>query len=428
MIRGNFKVAFCQKRTTANLSVNMQKLRRLKNIIPFIVSGVLLHNTVSAELLSNNHPQILQFESGLVSKFKWGQDNPSRQTINARLDSYSVPGAAIAIIRNNKIVYVEGYGNRIEGKRTPINGQTVFSVGSVSKMINAALVIRLAAEGKLDLDADVNRYLKSWKVPENRYTRKTKVTLRHILSHSAGFSQHGFPDFQPGEQLPSALQTLNGLHPAKHGPVRLMFSPGTEMDYSGGGITVSQLVVEEVTQMSYQEAAKHYVFIPLKMHRSTFQNPLAPSHGNIAHAHDDDGEPTALPRGWESMPEVAASGLWTSAEDLARFVIALNKSAQGNNDFLPQSLAQDMMSRENNSWYGLGPRINGQGVTKVFHHGGANNSYRAWIEGHLTTGDGIISLTNGTNGHFVNMEIRKSAEEAFNWSIKSEGGLEEPNL
>ena len=309
-----------------------------------------------------------------------------------------------------------------------IDTDSVFSVGSVSKIANAALILRLVVEGKVDLDTDVNTYLKSWKVESNRYSRERKVTLRMILAHTAGFSQHGFGDFYPGEQLPNALQTLNGEYPAKHGPVELMFTPGTEMDYSGGGTTVSQVLVEDVTGMKYEEAAQKFVFNPLGMTRSTFANPLPASHGNIAKAHDGDGNPTALPRGYEAMPEMAASGLWTTANDLAKLVIAFQKSLQTDNGFIPKELAQDMMTRVNNSWHGLGPRINGEGQNKVFHHGGANNSYKAWIEGHLATGTGIVVLTNGRNGHRLYSEIRKSAEDVFNWPVDVSTSFQRPDF
>lgn len=295
-------------------------------------------------------------------------------------------------------------------------------------MINAALILRMAADGLVDLDKDVNEYLTSWKVPENEYTQLNNVTLRAILSHTAGFSQHGFGDFLPGEELPSAIETLNGAGPAKHGPVHLMFTPGERMDYSGGGTTVSQVLVEDVTGLSYIEAAKKYVFDPIGMDRSTFVNPLPASHGNIARAHDENGKPAALPRGWEAMPEMAASGLWTSADDLAAFVIALLKSYEGLGSFLPQTLAEDMMSRVPESWHGLGPRLNGKDATRVFHHGGANNSYRAWIEGHLSSGDGIVVLTNSRDGHWIYAEMRKAAEDAFNWPVKADGGFEEPDF
>jgi len=381
-----------------------------------------------AQTHSDDDPRIHRFETEVIARMERGNPNARSWTIEERLDHHGVPGAGVAIIEDGEIIWAKGYGVKLAGVDDPIDPETVFSAGSVSKMINAALILRLVAEGRLDLDEDIDTYLTSWKVPESRYSSEKKVTLRAILSHTAGFSQHGFRDFQPGEALPTAIQTLNGEPPAKHGPVQLMFEPGERMDYSGGGVTVSQVLVEDVTGMAYADAAKKYVFDPLGMERSTFLNPLPATHGNVALAHDEHGKPTALPRGWEAMPEMAASGLWTSADDLAAFVIALLNDDDGPDAFLPPALRHDMMIRVPQSWHGLGPRLNGEEATRVFHHGGANNSYRAWIEGHINNGDGIVILTNGEDGHWIYSELRKAAQDAFGWSIKSDGGLEEPEF
>ncbi|MEO1175159.1 MAG: serine hydrolase domain-containing protein, partial [Myxococcota bacterium] len=241
------------------------------------------------------------------------------------------------------------------------------------------------------------------RVPDSEF--KGPVTLRQILSHTAGFTQHGFADYQPGEELPTLLQTLNGSGPAKNDPIVVDFTPGSDMRYSGGGVQVSQLVIEDVTGLSYEQAARTYVFEPLKMSRSTFAEPT----GNVACAHDSDGKPRALPRCYESMPESAASGLWTTAGDLGKFVVAI----MGDEAFLPASLRAEMASRVPGSWHGLGPRVNG----KALHHGGANDSYRAWIEGHPESGDGVVILTNGEGGRPLAYELRLAVERAYGWDV-----------
>jgi len=378
--------------------------------------------------LTQSSPQIKRLEQGLIDIMKRGAESIKSWSIEDRLVAHEVPGVAVGIIENGEVVWAKGYGTSLKGSGIKVDADTVFSVGSVSKMINAALILRLAAEKKVDLDTDVNTYLKSWKVPENHFTKVKKVTLRSILSHTAGFNQHGFDDYLPGEALPNALETLNGEGPAKNGSVRLVLTPGEEMRYSGGGITVSQVLIEDVTGLSYNDAAKKYVFEPLKMSRSTFVNPLPEDYVNVAKSHDEFGKPVALPRGWEAMPEMAASGLWTNVVDVSQFIIALMKSLNSDTGFLPPVLANDMMTRVENSWHGLGPRLNGSGETWVFHHGGANESYRAWVEGHPKNNSGIVIFTNETDGHWIHKKMRKSAEDAFDWLIKSDGGFEEPEF
>ncbi len=399
----------------------LQRIRRLAAAGLCVTAAA-----AAAEPLSDDDPRIEAMESRVIARPDRGDPNPARHALIDRMAHYGLPGMAVAILQDGEVAWVRGYGTREQGKDAPVGPDTVFSVGSISKIANAALILRLVAEGRLDLDADVNRDLTSWRVPDNRHTHKRPVTLRAILSHTAGFNVHGFPDFQPGEDLPTALDTLNGRRPARNSRVRVTFEPGSKMDYSGGGVTVSQVLVEDVTGLSYEEAARRYVFDPLGMDRSTFVNPLSETHGDIAHAHDEDGAPTALPRGYEAMAEWAASGLWTSARDLGRLVAALMGSARGDNDFLAQDLAMDMMTREANSWHGLGPQLNGEGPTRVFHHSGSNDSYRAWMEGHLASGAGIVILTNSVRGAYVRSELRYSAQEAFDWPIDSETGFEYP--
>ncbi|MEO1241464.1 MAG: serine hydrolase domain-containing protein [Pseudomonadota bacterium] len=395
-------------------------------LAPVATGAILIASPLSAEPVAADDLRVVAFENNLIARDDLESPDAPRWTIEDRIEENRVPGLAVAIIEGGEIVWTRGYGVKLAGGEDAIDTDTVFSVGSISKMANAAIILRLVAEGLVDLDTDVNEYLTSWKVPDNQYTRENKVTLRAILSHTAGFNQHGFRDFQPGEALPTALQTLDGQSPATHDPVRVMFTPGEKMDYSGGGVTVSQVLVENVTGLSYPEAARKYLFEPLGMTRSTFVNPLPESHGDIARAHDAQGAPAALPRGWEAMPEMAASGLWTSVNDLSCFVLTLMESYHGENDFLPQALIEDMMTRVPNSWHGLGPRLNGEGQTRVFHHGGANDSYRARIEGHLNTGAGIILLTNGLRGIELNREVRRSAEDAFNWAVKEDDGAYSP--
>lgn len=387
---------------------------------------VFFSNTASAQYQPKSALKLKAFVSA-VSGSKNAQNKPNR-AFSARLARFQVPGAGVAIIENGELVWAGGFGTKLAGENMPVDENTVFSVGSVSKMVNAALILRLVAEGKLNLDVDVNHYLKTWRVEKSRYSEQQPVTLRAILSHTAGFSQHGFADFQPGEKLPTAIQTLNGERPAKHAAVRLMFTPGTSMDYSGGGTTVSQVLVEDVTGLSYVDAARKYVFEPLAMTRSTFINPLPASHNNIARAHTRYGKPTALPRGWEAMPEMAASGLWTSANDLGLFLSALLKSTQQKSHFLPSTLAKEMMTRVTNSYHGIGPIIKENTREHVFYHGGANDSYRAWLEGHLHSQNGIVILTNSRNGSALYTEIRSQAEAAFQWPVTSEEVFNRPVL
>ena len=334
-------------------------------------------------------------------------------SLQERMAHHRVPGVAIAVLRDGVVVQAAGFGVREAGTQDAVDADTVFSVGSLSKIAAAAATLRLVAAGTLDLDRDVDAYLTSWHVPDATGIGSTPISLRMLMSHTAGLNVHGFEDYQPDEPLPTLLQTLNGTAPAKNDAVVRTSAPGARMRYSGGGVTVEQLVLEDATGRKLEDIARAEVFAPLGMRRSTFGNPLPATFGNIAKAHDGDGARAALPRGWESFPEQAASGLWTSARDLGGLVGALIRSYQGKGEFLPQALAVQMMTEVEPSLHGLGPRLGGTGVTRLFHHGGANDSYRAWLEGHLHSGDGMVILTNGNNGGDLMMEIRNALNDAL---------------
>lgn len=338
-------------------------------------------------------------------------------SLSERMSHYRVPGVAVAILRDGKVVSSRGYGVRDSVSREPIDAQTLFSTGSVSKVVTAATTLRLNAAGKLDLDRNVNDYLKQWRVPADPKWPDARVTLRLLMSHTGGFNVHGFPDLQPGEPLPSLLQTLNGQPPSKTEAVRLIHAPGAQQDYSGGGVTIEQAVIEAVEARGLDAVARREVFEPLRMRRSGFIAELPATTANVAKAHDEKGQPTALPRGWESFPELGASGLWTNADDLAGFVAALLGSYRGSSDFLPRALATAMMTEVAPGNFGLGPRLNGAGRGRVFHHGGANDHYYAWIEGHLDSGDGLVVLTNGAEGDRLITEIRNAVTDAAHWPL-----------
>ena len=325
-----------------------------------------------------------------------------------RMAQHSVPGTSVAVIRDGKLVYARGFGTRQAGSNAPVDADTLFSVGSVSKVVTAAVSLREVADGRLDLDGSVNGYLRSWKIPADAGIDPDTISLRMLMSHTAGLGVWGFEDYQPGETLPTLLQTLNGQAPAKNAAVRIQFPPGSRMLYSGGGVTIEQLLLQDTSGKSFAQLADERVFGPIGMSRSTFVNPLPADTRNVAHAHDKQGQPTALPRGWESFPEQAASGLWTSANDLGRFVAALLNAYRGQDAFLPQPLAIAMMTEVAPSQHGLGPRLEGEGRSRVFHHGGSNDSYRAWIEGYPASGDGFVILTNGTNGGRLATELRNA--------------------
>lgn len=334
-------------------------------------------------------------------------------SLQERMAHHHVPGVGVAVLKNGEVVYAAGFGVREAGTQDAVNADTLFSVGSISKVVAAATTLQLVGQGKLDLDRNVNDYLKGWRITATPEIANPVVTLRMLLSHTSGLGVHGFEDYLPGEKLPTLVETLDGKAPAKNDPVRLLREPGTQSDYSGGGVMVEQKVIEDVAGVSFVKAARTQVFERIGMPRSTFENPLPARRGNIAKAHDKEGKPTALPRGWQAFPEQAASGLWTSANDFGAFVGALIRSYRGTQGLLPQAIALQMMTEVSPGSRGLGPELAGAGITRKFFHNGDNDSYHAAFEGYLETGDGFVILTNGKNSRGLRGEIRNALSDAL---------------
>ncbi|MEM6604986.1 MAG: serine hydrolase domain-containing protein [Pseudomonadota bacterium] len=360
--------------------------------------------------------RVLLVETGLRPALKERGDPPVRWSMAERMTYHGVPGVSVAIIENGEIILARGYGVLRKGASAAVDSNTVFSVGSVSKVGAAMTAHALVRDGVLDLDTDVNEYLQRWKLAQGKASGGKPATLRGLMSHTAGLNVHGFDDFLPGEALPSTVDVLTGRGAAKSAPVTFIHEPGTISDYSGGGTTITGLVVADVTGLSFAEAARKHLFQPLNMSRSTYTQPLPASHGNIANAHDSNGKPNAEPRGWHSFPEDAASGLWTTPSDAAAMLIALRDSYLGKpGAFLTRDHAIDVLTEVGPSKVGLGPFLRGSGATRRFGHEGSNESYKALAHLYLNSGQGAVIFTNGANGAELYQEIVRSIADVFAW-------------
>ncbi len=390
--------------------------------------GALLGIAISAQGVLAAEPMdkdidalVEEIETGLRPLVRTAGDDPVRWTLQERMAVHGVPGVSIAIIKDGEVLLAKGFGVKNVETGEPVDEQTVFSVGSLSKVGAATTTLKLVADGTLDLDRPVNEYLASWQVPDNEFTADRPVTLRGLLSHTAGLTVHGFPDFLPGKTLPTVVETLKGTGPAKTPAVEPFYVPGTRWRYSGGGTTVEQLILTDVMDKSFEAVTAKTIFGPLGMTRSTYENPLPASHGNIAYAHNKKGKLVAKPRGWHAFPEMAASGLWTTPTDYAAMMIALMDSYHGEEgSFLPQALAQDMMTEVGVSPFGLGPQLVGSGQHRRFHHAGANESYRAWMEGFIDDRNGFVIFTNGEQGSRVYYEVRRAICDVMEWPCHQE--------
>jgi len=196
-----------------------------------------------------------------------------RWTLTERMEYYHVPGVSIAIIDNGQVVWAGGFGVKQAGTTDSVKASTLFQAASISKPITASAALQLVGAEKLSLDEDVNSYLKSWKVPENSFTAQEKVTLRRILSHSAGLTVHGFPGYSSGISTPTLQQILDGEKPANTPAIRVDILPGSLFRYSGGGFSVLQQLLIDMTNEPFPLTMKRLVLEPTGMPLSTSSSP-----------------------------------------------------------------------------------------------------------------------------------------------------------
>ena len=313
-----------------------------------------------------------------------------------RMAHYHAPAVSIAIADGGRIVDARAFG---EG----VNASTPFQAASISKVIAATATLRLVEQGKLDLDTDVNRYLRSWRVPDS-----DQVTLRRILTHRAGFNVHGFMGYKPGTATPTILQVLDGKPPAQNQPIRVTIPPDTKTLYSGGGITVEQLVLTDVTGKTFPELVQELVLDPLNMRDSTYATPAHPAKGYDGDGHLIDG-------GWRMGPEMAAGWLWTTPSDLLRWAIGIDEARDGKaHAILAKKTATEMLTSQHDL-YGLGPILEGSGRAFRFGHGGNNAGYLAQLVYFPETNQGAAIMVNNGKADVLIDEILRAIAVEYHW-------------
>ncbi len=359
-----------------------------------------------------------QEESKSIEQFVNELDKKIPQVLN----DFTIPGAAIAIIEDGEIVLQKGYGFSDIEKGTKVTKKTGFNIGSISKSVAAWGVMKLVHEGKIELDAPAEKYLTRWHLPESEYA-SDEVTIRRLLSHTAGLSLHSVSAGPPYDKLPTLEEWLLGKNNGL-GRVEIILEPGSRYKYSGGGFGVCQLIIEEVTGQTFEDYMQAQILNPLGMTNSSYKiddKIMAAS----ASPYDKYGEPTDF----ELFTAQAGAGLHTTLEDFTRYALASlyrHKDNETYNPVLSPDIIQQMMEpvlATNGRWrYGLGYQTEHRGSSFVFSgHSGANEGWHANFRVDPTSNDGFIVLTNGGAGYSICNQMMcdwvrwKTGESLGNW-------------
>ena len=379
--------------------------------------------TKIADRLKKIEKGIVEFTTpeSLVNPEKF--DSPNKKSIEERMKDFKVPGVSISIIDGNNAPYSMTYGVLKSDSQDKVTSRSIFQAASTSKLITSVIVLHFVQTGLLNLDEDVNKYLKSWKVPGNEFTKTKKVTLRNLLTHQSGLptTNLGYDD---NGKLPTLLDVVKGENSAKNKPAIPVMEPMSQWQYSNVGYDLIQLVLEDAVGKPFTKIAEEVIFNPLKMNSSTFIYPLKKEWKNREAMPNDEngkvGEPAMHPSA------LAHGGLMTTPTDLAKFTIELINAYQGkSNKIINKEYAQKLFTKEldlDPRMYGLplgeglGVMLLNKGDNFLFAHPGSNlPGTNCWLIASAKTGKGVVVMTNGAMGEVLAMEIIAAVAREFSW-------------
>ncbi len=341
-------------------------------------------------------------------------------SIEERMEHYGIPGVSIAVIHDGEVVWAKGYGVMNKESKVPVTKNTLFQASALSIPVSAYGALRLVEQNKVNLEENVNNYLKAWKVPENEFTKEKKVTLKNLLNHSAGIYPRGTGNYDRDEKIPTLLETLNGTSPALNEPIVVNKVPEESVRFAYASYVPIQQMMIEVEGETFPEIMDKLVLKPLGLNSSTFNPSFSKTQSNIAATgYLQDG--SMVKGGSKIYPAMASFGLWTTATDYAKFVANIQQTLKGESTKgLPKNLAKLMGTPygiSNPGWSytcGLGFQLFNKNGDIYLRHHGWNTGFYAEIMAHRDNGYGVVVMTNSTFPSF-NAEVISSVALAYGW-------------
>ena len=358
-------------------------------------------------------------EDGLVEKLVLANEPKKTFTLEERMSHYQTPGFSIAIVKSGKIVLAKGYGQKNK-KGDPVNSETLFQAASISKPVTALGVLKLVQTGKVDLDVPINQYLKEYQLEDNEFTKTNKVTLRRLLTHTAGLNLGGFGGYLQNEELPSTIDVLLGI--GNSPKLEVVEEPGTRWNYSGGGYVLVQKIIEDVTGLSFEVYMETEILKPLGMRRSTFQQPIDSKwQQNLSHAFDAEGNP--IDGNWHNYAAKGAGGLWTTPSDLGKWFTGLhNAYMKKDTTIFSKQTIELMLTKHLRDW-GLGPMIINEGKDIILTHDGSNAGFKADFFGYIKSGNAVIAMGNAERSSDLCLEYMLSVCSHYGWNARKQRAI-----
>lgn len=385
----------------------------MKNSI-YIVFLIILFQSCKEESNTDNKviDLIKKVETGLTTPVHIAGD--STWSIEERMEHYGIPGVSIAVIHNGKIAWTKGYGVMDTKSKVPVTDQTLFQVSTIGMPLTAYAALSLVEKNKVSLDEDINSYLKSWKLPDSEFTKENKVTIKKLLSHSAGINVHDFQGYPKGAPTPTLKEILNGTPPANSNPIIVDKELDGSLWLSAGGYMIVQQMMMDIENKQFPELMDELVLQPLEMNNSTFSQSLTTEQLKMAATgYLRDGSMVEGKR--HIYPETASNGLWASAEDLAKFMINIQQiQKDSGNKGLSQDMKEMMLTPFVEGHYGLGFLIYDKKDEIYFEHHGWSTGFYSRMAAHRDKDYGVVILINTPIRAFYG-ELIRSVALAYEW-------------
>lgn len=358
-------------------------------------------------------PHKVQLEKGIRDKVKFLGEPEDLSTISNKMLEYKIPALSLTVISNGKIEWSDIYRNINFPETNNLNCSSIFQAASLSKPVTFLAALRMYSAGKIDMDKNIQEYLRDFVLPQGKQTAKNPVTFRNIFAHTSGINPGGYAGYARKLQMPSDLEVLKGGKGINTPAIEVLTPPNETLAYSGSGYTLAELALQDIFKDEFPNIMQKWILKPAGMEHSEFTQPLPASDSvHVAKAHTQSGE--IIEGGWKNYPQQAAAGLWSNSVDLAKFLIEIYRAYQGENSIFSQADIKSIISHERDgSVYGFHFNRSGDDIS-LTHYGG-NAGYRSGMTISLTSGNGLVYLINSNNGEAMGNELLLSASQVYGW-------------
>jgi CubicO group peptidase (beta-lactamase class C family) len=363
----------------------------------------LAHKSTSRDLL----------EQGLRAQVKFADEQEPLFSIADQMSLHNIPALSLAVMEGGELAWTGTYASTSSVAHSRLNCDSLFQAASLSKPVTLMAILRMHNAGMIDLDQNIESYLKHMVLPQGLQSTHNPVTLRNILAHTSGITPGGYEGYAQGQPMPSDVEVLTGAAGVNSPAIEVVAVPNEQVMYSGGAYTLAELALQDVFDDTFSNIMNRWILQPLEMGIADFSQPLpATKNSLVARGHDVNG--VVVPGGWNNHPEQAAAGLWSNAADLAKLLLDMHHAYHGKGKLFTKNDIELILNDERQG-QAYGFIINRTDTSVAITHFGGNVGYRSGMTIDLVSGDGLVYLTNSDSGGSLGNDLLYSASQIYEW-------------